>query len=163
MEQQDQAVQARFVEKIHNAITNGDVQGFRQLYIQTHPKLMHNIINDLTGEKTALQRAVESTSPSMVSEILFYTRPELIDYIYFKTIKSQKPESNYTMYETRTPRQIADIMLKKETRPDAINRLKQIKSLLIQNGAKPKTHLGFAVFPQNAKNEKIYRTTRKSK
>ena len=69
--------------QIDFAISQGDVNKFRLAYIQAHPKIVHDYLNDVNGEKTALQRAVESKNPAMVSEILFYIKPNLIDYNFF--------------------------------------------------------------------------------
>lgn len=145
------------------AIALGNVNDFRNIYIQYHPKIIHDYINDVNGEKTALQRAVESKTPKMVSEILFYTKPELIDYNFYNSHSSSQPRESYSMYKTKTPRQLADLLLTKSKNLNEKRSLEQIKSLLIQNGAKPKTHLGYPVYPKNGQNQAIYRKTRKSK
>jgi hypothetical protein len=151
------------ITNIDLAIALGNINDFRMIYIQYHPKIMHDYLNDINGEKTALQRAVESKKPEMVSEILFYTKPELIDYNFFNSHSSSQPRESYSMYKTKTPRQLTDMLLSKSKNPDEKRRLERIKSLLIQNGAKPKTHLGFPVFKKNGVNQAIYRKTRKNK
>jgi hypothetical protein len=62
--------------------------------------------------------------------------------------------------EGKTYRGVADIAIKKSSDPAKIERFKQIKNLLLRSGAKPKTHFGKLVFPEDKEHVDYYNATR---
>jgi len=72
-----------------------------------------------------------------------------------KTIPDFPPE-----LEGKTYRGVADIARKKTSDPAKAERFKQIKNLLLRSGAKPKTHFGKLVFPEDKEHVDYYNATR---
>jgi hypothetical protein len=72
-----------------------------------------------------------------------------------KTIPDFPPE-----LEGKTYRGVADIAIKKSSDPAKVERFKQIKNLLLRSGAKPKTHFGKLVFPEDKEHVDYYNATR---
>lgn len=62
--------------------------------------------------------------------------------------------------EGKTYRAVADIGIKKTSIPEKVERYKQIKKLLLRSGAKPKTHFGKLVFPEDKADVDYYNATR---
>jgi hypothetical protein len=62
--------------------------------------------------------------------------------------------------EGKTYRGVADIAIKKSSDPAKVERFKQIKKLLLRSGAKPKTHFGKLVFPEDKEDVDYYNATR---
>lgn len=62
--------------------------------------------------------------------------------------------------EGKTYRGVADMAIKKSRDPAKVERFKQIKKLLIRSGAKPKTHFGKLVFPEDQADVDFYNSTR---
>lgn len=62
--------------------------------------------------------------------------------------------------EGKTYRGVADIGIIKTSVPEKVERYKQIKKLLLRSGAKPKTHFGKLVFPEDKADVDYYNTTR---
>jgi hypothetical protein len=62
--------------------------------------------------------------------------------------------------EGKTYRGVADIAIKKSSDPAKVERFKQIKNLLLRSGAKPKTHFGKLVFPEDKEHVDYYNATR---
>lgn len=62
--------------------------------------------------------------------------------------------------EGKTYRGVADIVMKKSSDPAKVERYKQIKNLLLRSGAKPKTHFGKLVFPEDKEHVDYYNATR---
>jgi len=62
--------------------------------------------------------------------------------------------------EGKTYRGVADIAIKKTSDPAKAERFKQIKNLLLRSGAKPKTHFGKLVFPEDKEHVDYYNATR---
>jgi hypothetical protein len=62
--------------------------------------------------------------------------------------------------EGKTYRGVADIGIKKTSDPAKAERFKQIKNLLLRSGAKPKTHFGKLVFPEDKEHVDYYNATR---
>jgi hypothetical protein len=62
--------------------------------------------------------------------------------------------------EGKTYRGVADIAIKKSSDPAKAERFKQIKKLLLRSGAKPKTHFGKLVFPEDKEDVDYYKDTR---
>ena len=71
-----------------------------------------------------------------------------------KTIPDFPPE-----LEGKTYRGVADIAIKKSSDPAKVERFKQIKKLLLRSGAKPKTHFGKLVFPEDQADVDFYKST----
>jgi hypothetical protein len=61
--------------------------------------------------------------------------------------------------EGKTYRGVADIAIKKSSDPAKVERFKQIKKLLLRSGAKPKTHFGKLVFPEDKEDVDYYKAT----
>jgi len=59
-------------------------------------------------------------------------------------------------FEGKTYRGVADIVIKTSSDPEKVERYKQIKKLLLRSGAKPKTHLGKLVFPEDKEDVDYY-------
>ena len=59
-------------------------------------------------------------------------------------------------FEGKTYRGVADIVIKTSGDPAKVERYKQIKKLLLRSGAKPKTHLGKLVFPEDKEDVDYY-------
>jgi len=57
-------------------------------------------------------------------------------------------------------RAVADIVIKKSSDPAKVAQYKQIKKLLIRSGAKPKTHFGKIVFPEDQVDVDFYNSSR---
>ena len=62
--------------------------------------------------------------------------------------------------EGKTYRGVADIGIIKTRFPEKVERYKQIKKLLLRSGAKPKTHFGKLVFPEDKADVDYYNATR---
>ena len=62
--------------------------------------------------------------------------------------------------EGKTYRGVADIGIIKTSVPEKVERYKQIKKLLLRSGAKPKTHFGKLVFPEDKADVDYYNATR---
>jgi hypothetical protein len=62
--------------------------------------------------------------------------------------------------EGKTYRGVADIAIKKSSDPAKVERFKQIKKLLLRSGAKPKTHFGKLVFPEDQADVDFYKSSR---
>ena len=63
-------------------------------------------------------------------------------------------------FEGKTYRGVADIGIIKTRFPEKVERYKQIKKLLLRSGAKPKTHFGKLVFPEDKADVDYYNATR---
>ena len=63
-------------------------------------------------------------------------------------------------FEGKTYRGVADIAIIKTKFPEKVERYKQIKKLLLRSGAKPKTHFGKLVFPEDKEDVDFYKATR---
>ena len=63
-------------------------------------------------------------------------------------------------FEGKTYRGVADIAIIKTRFPEKVERYKQIKKLLLRSGAKPKTHFGKLVFPDDKADVDYYNATR---
>lgn len=72
-----------------------------------------------------------------------------------KNIPNFPPE-----FEGKTYRGVADIGIIKTRFPEKVERYKQIKKLLLRSGAKPKTHFGKLVFPEDKADVDYYNATR---
>ena len=62
--------------------------------------------------------------------------------------------------EGKTYRGVVDIGIKKTSVPEKVERYKQIKKLLLRSGAKPKTHFGKLVFPEDKEDVDYYNSIR---
>jgi len=151
---------------IRNLIRSGNVEEFSKSF-NTNPQGVDAIINrPWTAYPSALHLAVLSKSPEMVSEVVSRSKLENINYIdnNYSDTPYVEPYTNaeINLCSNKSARSVADELLKTASENDKDN-LKKIKSILIQNGAKQKTRLGFTVFPENAKNVKIYEAKLKNK
>ena len=83
-----------------------------------------------------------------------FVRPNF-DNMFNKHIPDFPPE-----LEGKTYRGVADIGIIKTSVPEKVERYKQIKKLLLRSGAKPKTHFGKLVFPEDKADVDYYNATR---
>jgi len=63
-------------------------------------------------------------------------------------------------FEGKSYRAVADIVIKTSRDPAKVAQYKQIKKLLIRSGAKPKTHFGKLVFPEDQADVDFYNSSR---
>lgn len=154
--------------RMMTAIYKGDVDTYKQIVEHEFPEnlgprmkkdyrltLQYHLV-DNAEDMSPLQLAVISGNPRMVEEVL-----KLGGYIeHFMTTGE---------WHHKTARGIADVLLNKYAdKPDVVARLKEIKSLLLQHGALPKTVTTLTgtrlVFPENKVNVNMYkRSVRKSR
>lgn len=175
--------------KIRGIVRSGDVGKFLNVFnepvykeLSTYSKYLKPFPDDIWGKlpensmynivysPSLLHLAVLSRNPQMVQNVIdYFPRKNLfhIDSTSAKTqdlvgtVPANPEEENLCM--GKTARQIVDILLENASDPAEISKLKQIKSILIQNGAKPKTKFGFTVFPENAKNANIWKSRKMAK
>jgi len=149
---------------VRKLIRAGDVAEFIKIADSDQPAT-EDVLNDARQAwPTALQLAVLSKSPEMVSQIV--SKKDVDGINYSNEGWSFDKQEPYTFEELqlcsqKTARSVADELLKTGSENDKAN-LKKIKSILIQNGAKPKTRMGFTVFPENAENVKVYKAKQKT-
>ena len=154
-----------YMISIRNIIRTGNVEEFTKSY-STNPDGLNTIINrPWTAYPSALHLAVLSKSSEMVSEVVSKIELENINYVdnNYSDTPYIKPytDAEINLCSNKSARSVADELLKTASENDKAN-LKKIKSILIQNGAKQKTRLGFTVFPENAENVKIYKAKQKT-
>jgi hypothetical protein len=154
-----------YMISVRNLIRTGNVEEFAKSFT-TNPEGVDAIINrPWTAYPSALHLAVLSKSPEMVSEVVSITSPVNIDYIdsnYSDTPYIEPyTDAEINLCSNKSARSVADELLKTGSENDKAN-LKKIKSILIQNGAKQKTRMGFTVFPENAENVKVYKAKQKT-
>jgi hypothetical protein len=154
-----------YMISVRNLIRSGNLEEFAKSF-NTNPEGVDAIINrPWTAYPSALHLAVLSKSPEMVSEVVSLIATVNIDYIdnnYSDTPYIEPyTDAEINLCSNKSARSVADELLKTGSENDKAN-LKKIKSILIQNGAKQKTRLGFTVFPENAENVKVYKAKQKT-
>lgn len=149
---------------VRKLIRAGDVGEFIKISESDRSATDAVLDNDSTTWPTTLQLAVLSKSPEMVSHIVSKKDVDGINYSnegWDFSVREPYTVEELNLCRQKTARSVADALLKTASEDDKAN-LKKIKSILIQNGAKQKTRLGFTVFPENAENVKIYKAKQKT-